>query len=116
MQTTMANRRDRTFPILEASEIERVRRFGEVRSFAEREMLARIENYLGFPTGIPGRAPMARAYNQAAEFGVESAIPDEAVGLEIEDGDGPGLSPCCGRLARGRPTTLSPPEPLADVL
>jgi thioredoxin reductase (NADPH) len=49
---------------------------------------ARIENYLGFPTGISGHALMARAYNQAAKFGVESAMPDEAVALEIEDGDG----------------------------
>jgi thioredoxin reductase (NADPH) len=43
---------------------------------------ARIENYLGFPTGITGMALMARAYNQAQKFGVEMAIPDEAVGLE----------------------------------
>jgi thioredoxin reductase (NADPH) len=42
---------------------------------------ARIENYLGFPTGISGMALMARAYNQAQKFGVEMAIPDEAVGL-----------------------------------
>ena len=39
---------------------------------------ARIENYLGFPTGITGMALMARAYNQAQKFGVEMAIPDEA--------------------------------------
>ena len=43
---------------------------------------ARIENYLGFPTGITGMALMARAYNQAQKFGVEMAIPDEAVGLQ----------------------------------
>src|SRR5262249_2623030 len=29
---------------------------------------ARIENYLGFPTGITGMALMARAYNQAQKF------------------------------------------------
>ena len=45
---------------------------------------ARIENYLGFPTGISGMALMARAYTQAQKFGVEMAIPDEANGLEIE--------------------------------
>jgi len=45
---------------------------------------ARIENYLGFPTGISGIALMARAYNQAQKFGVEIAIPDEVVAL---DGD-----------------------------
>src|SRR5438874_7819925 len=32
---------------------------------------SRIENYLGFPTGISGMALMARAYNQAQKFGVE---------------------------------------------
>lgn len=43
---------------------------------------ARIENYLGFPTGISGMALMARAFNQAQKFGAEMAIPDEAVRLE----------------------------------
>jgi thioredoxin reductase (NADPH) len=43
---------------------------------------ARIENYLGFPTGISGMALMARAYNQAEKFGVEMAIPDEVTGLD----------------------------------
>src|SRR5438094_5560127 len=38
---------------------------------------ARIENYMGFPTGVSGRALMARAYNQAEKFGAEMAIPDE---------------------------------------
>jgi len=42
---------------------------------------ARIENYLGFPTGISGIALMARAYNQAQKFGVEIAIPTEALNL-----------------------------------
>jgi thioredoxin reductase (NADPH) len=45
---------------------------------------ARIENYLGFPTGISGIALMARAYNQAQKFGVEMAIPDEAISLDPE--------------------------------
>jgi thioredoxin reductase (NADPH) len=39
---------------------------------------ARIENYLGFPTGISGMALMGRAYNQAQKFGVEMVIPEEA--------------------------------------
>ena len=46
---------------------------------------ARIENYLGFPTGISGLALMGRAYSQAQKFGVEIAIPDEAVALECND-------------------------------
>ncbi len=43
---------------------------------------SRIENYLGFPTGISGLALMARAYNQAQKFGAEISIPDEARLLE----------------------------------
>lgn len=36
---------------------------------------ARIENYLGFPTGISGQALAGRAYVQAQKFGAELAIP-----------------------------------------
>ncbi|UAK23270.1 FAD-dependent oxidoreductase [Sphingomonas nostoxanthinifaciens] len=36
---------------------------------------ARIENYLGFPTGISGQALTGRAFNQALKFGAEIAIP-----------------------------------------
>ncbi len=39
---------------------------------------ARIENYLGFPTGISGRALAGRAYVQSRKFGVELAIPAPA--------------------------------------
>ena len=56
---------------------------------------SRIENYLGFPTGISGIALMARAFNQAQKFGVEVAIPDEAVRLEC------GNDPCRVDLATG---------------
>ena len=41
----------------------------------------RIENYMGFPTGISGMALMARAFNQAEKFGAEMAIPDQVVRL-----------------------------------
>jgi thioredoxin reductase (NADPH) len=56
---------------------------------------ARIENYLGFPTGISGMALMGRAFSQAQKFGVEVAIPDEAVKLEC------GNEPCRVQLATG---------------
>ena len=56
---------------------------------------ARIENYLGFPTGISGMALMGRAFSQAQKFGVEVAIPDEAVKLEC------GNDPCHLLLATG---------------
>jgi thioredoxin reductase (NADPH) len=46
---------------------------------------SRIENYLGFPTGISGMALMARAYTQAQKFGAEMAIPDEVAGLARKD-------------------------------
>jgi thioredoxin reductase (NADPH) len=36
---------------------------------------ARIENYLGFPTGISGQALMGRAFSQATKFGAEVAVP-----------------------------------------
>ena len=42
---------------------------------------ARIENYLGFPTGIGGMALMARAHSHAEKFGAEMAIPAEVVSL-----------------------------------
>jgi len=56
---------------------------------------ARIENYLGFPTGISGMALMGRAFSQAQKFGVEILIPDEAVKLEC------GNEPCHLLLATG---------------
>ncbi|MEP6784229.1 MAG: FAD-dependent oxidoreductase [Sphingomonadales bacterium] len=36
---------------------------------------ARIENYLGFPSGISGQALAGRAYTQAQKFGAQIAIP-----------------------------------------
>jgi thioredoxin reductase (NADPH) len=56
---------------------------------------ARIENYLGFPTGISGMALMGRAFSQAQKFGVEIAIPDEAVRLQC------GNDPCRIELSTG---------------
>ena len=43
---------------------------------------ARIENYLGFPSGISGMALAGRAFNQALKFGAEIAIPLEVTRLE----------------------------------
>jgi thioredoxin reductase (NADPH) len=43
---------------------------------------SRIENYLGFPTGITGMALMARAYTQAQKFGADMAIPAAVIGLQ----------------------------------
>jgi thioredoxin reductase (NADPH) len=49
---------------------------------------ARIENYLGFPTGISGLALTARAYNQAQKFGAEMMIPVEVKALDCSRADG----------------------------
>jgi thioredoxin reductase (NADPH) len=49
---------------------------------------ARIENYLGFPTGISGIALAGRAYNQAQKFGAEMMIPAEARKLDCDRSDG----------------------------
>ncbi len=43
---------------------------------------ARIENYLGFPTGISGQALAGRAYVQAMKFGAEMMIPVEVRSLD----------------------------------
>ncbi len=53
---------------------------------------ARIENYLGFPTGISGQALAGRAFNQALKFGAEIAVPLEIARLDCDEGrpeDGP---------------------------
>jgi thioredoxin reductase (NADPH) len=46
---------------------------------------ARIENYLGFPTGISGQALAGRAFNQAQKFGAEIALPLEVARLDCGD-------------------------------
>jgi thioredoxin reductase (NADPH) len=69
---------------------------------------ARIENYLGFPTGVTGLALMARAYNQAQKFGVEMAIPDEAVMLAPGAPDGPlSLHLASGEQVRARAVVIA---------
>jgi thioredoxin reductase (NADPH) len=47
-------------------------------------MSSRIENYLGFPTGLSGGDLARRAVVQAQRFGVEILSPQEALGLRIE--------------------------------
>ncbi len=45
---------------------------------------SRIENYLGFPSGLSGGDLARRAVAQAKRFGVEIISPSEAVGVRIE--------------------------------
>ncbi|HKI03615.1 MAG TPA: FAD-dependent oxidoreductase [Thermoanaerobaculia bacterium] len=46
---------------------------------------SRIENYLGFPSGLSGADLARRAVTQAQRFGVEILTPQEATGLRLED-------------------------------
>jgi thioredoxin reductase (NADPH) len=48
----------------------------------------RIENYLGFPTGISGQALAGRAFSQAQKFGADIMIPISAQSLDCERRDG----------------------------
>ena len=47
-------------------------------------MSSRIENYLGFPTGLSGGDLARRAVVQAKRFNVEILAPQECVGLRVE--------------------------------
>jgi thioredoxin reductase (NADPH) len=61
---------------------------------------ARIENYLGFPTGISGMALAGRAFNQALKFGAEIAIPLEVARLDCRS-DGHSRAPLQLELTNG---------------
>ena len=45
---------------------------------------SKIENYLGFPTGISGQALAARAYTQAQKFGAQAVVAQSATRLCCE--------------------------------
>lgn len=49
-------------------------------------MSSKIENYLGFPSGLSGADLARRAVTQARRFGVEILSPQEVVGLRVEAG------------------------------
>src|SRR6202035_2097963 len=69
---------------------------------------ARIENYLGFPTGISGLALTARAYNQAQKFGADIMIPVEVKSLDCSRADGAfGLALDDGEVLRARSVVVA---------
>jgi thioredoxin reductase (NADPH) len=47
---------------------------------------SRIENYLGFPSGVSGSELTRRAVAQAQRFGAELLVPVSAVGLSLDGG------------------------------
>ncbi len=64
---------------------------------------ARIENYLGFPTGISGQALAGRAFTQAQKFGADMMIPVKAESLDCGRSDGLfSLKTTCGQLLNAK--------------
>jgi thioredoxin reductase (NADPH) len=73
---------------------------------------ARIENYLGFPTGISGMALAGRAFTQALKFGADIAIPVEAARLDCggpgkESGEAMRLELTNGGAVRARTVVIA---------
>jgi len=67
---------------------------------------SKIENYLGFPTGISGRELAQRAYVQATKFGAEVAAPREVGGLDVSRRPYT-LDIGAGQSARGRTVVIA---------
>src|SRR3954466_5305177 len=64
---------------------------------------ARIENYLGFPTGISGHALAGRAFNQAQKFGADMLIPVSNQSLDCKRTGGLfALATECGKNLRAK--------------
>jgi thioredoxin reductase (NADPH) len=69
---------------------------------------ARIENYLGFPTGISGQALAGRAFTQAQKFGADIMIPMAAKSLDCARADGAfALALDGGELVRARSVVVA---------
>jgi thioredoxin reductase (NADPH) len=71
---------------------------------------ARIENYLGFPTGITGQALAGRAFVQAQKFGAEMLIPAQAQSLDCAHkavGGELQIRLTDGRLLRGKTVVVA---------
>ncbi|HEX3534032.1 MAG TPA: FAD-dependent oxidoreductase, partial [Gemmatimonadaceae bacterium] len=81
---------------------------------------SRIENYLGFPSGITGGELTARAYTQAQKFGAEMVIAESATKLDctrnaytIEIDNGPRVSTRTVIIATGAEYRKLPLENIA---
>ncbi len=71
---------------------------------------ARIENYLGFPTGISGQALAGRAFVQAQKFGAEMMIPAQAASLDCTGASSDGalaVTLTDGRRLRARTVVIA---------
>src|SRR3977135_543438 len=81
----------------------------DARSFGgQAAASARIENYLGFPTGISGQALAGRAFTQAQKFGADIMIPMAAKSLDCARSDGAfALALDGGDLGRARSVVVA---------
>src|SRR6202795_1124212 len=69
---------------------------------------ARIENYLGFPTGISGQALAGRAFTQAQKFGADRMIPIQVASLDCSRADGVfALALDCGDRLRAKSVVVA---------
>ena len=68
---------------------------------------ARIENYLGFPTGISGMALAGRAFSQAQKFGAEVVVPAAVRSLDCSQPDGYLLELAAGDILRARTVVIA---------
>ena len=68
---------------------------------------ARIENYLGFPTGITGHALAGRAFVQAQKFGARVLVPAQVAALECTPDAPPALRLMDGRRLRARAVVVA---------
>jgi thioredoxin reductase (NADPH) len=68
---------------------------------------ARIENYLGFPTGISGQALAGRAFAQAQKFGADIVIPAAVQRLDCSQPDGYVLELAAGDKVRARTVVIA---------
>ncbi|MDB5932036.1 MAG: FAD-binding protein [Polaromonas sp.] len=71
---------------------------------------ARIENYLGFPTGISGQALAGRAFVQAQKFGAEMLIPAQTQSLDCSRKASEGelrVRLCDGRQLRAKTVVVA---------
>lgn len=58
---------------------------------------SKIENYLGFPTGISGQALAGRAQIQAQKFGAKILLPHSAINIDCSTGSPFTIDVCSGK-------------------
>jgi thioredoxin reductase (NADPH) len=68
---------------------------------------SRIENYLGFPTGISGMALAGRAFSQAQKFGAEVVIPAAVRRLDCDQPSGYVLELAAGDRITARTVVIA---------